>query len=117
MADPYLRRSMVDRLKLAALITVATLAFGILGLIVNNFVASDWRLVGNPFDVGAFFRDDEPELIVDERLSGRTMRFGDSVRSIRIETSHLHINVRGGASTSIDLAIALSGDATDTSRF
>ncbi|MBC8146263.1 MAG: hypothetical protein H7X80_11815 [bacterium] len=108
---------MSDRLKLTALYSVATIALGTLGIIIFNFVANDWRLVGNPLDVSAIFGDDEPEVVVDDRLESHTLHFGDSIRSIRIVSSRLHVNVRGTSSSTIDVALSLAGDATDSNRF
>lgn len=107
---------MNDRIKLAALIGIALIAFGALGVIVYNFVANDWRLTDNPLDLsGALGDEEQPE--ADERTATRTLHFGDSVRSIRLATQALRVRFDAAVTPGIDLHVALSGDATDSSRY
>lgn len=108
---------MGDRLKFAALLAVATLAAGTLGLVVYNYVANDWRLAGNPFDLSVLFGNDDPEVEVDPRTSGWSRSFGDSVRAVAISATGMRVTLRGSSSESIALTISLSGDATDSTRF
>jgi hypothetical protein len=110
---------MNDRLKLTALLAVAFIALATLGVIVYNFVANDWRLEGNPLDLSFLFGDDEEEIEqeTDARTSVRTMAFGDSIRSVAIESHGLRLLVTAARAPLVQIRLTLNGDASDSTRF
>jgi hypothetical protein len=110
---------MGDRIKLATLLIVAATALGALGVIVYNVAANDWRLDGNPLDLSFLFGTEEDELEpdTDERVAVHTARYGDSVRSVRIETHGLRVQIGPGVGEEITVSLTLSGDATDSTRY
>lgn len=108
---------MSDRIKLAALLFVAFVALGTLGIVIGNFVANDWRLAGNPLDLSFLFGDEEPEFDADERTVAHSLVFGDSVRTVRIQTSALRIRIGESATSQLHLRLTLNGDATDSTLY
>jgi hypothetical protein len=108
---------MSDRIKLAALLGVAIVAMAMLGVVVYNVVANDWRLDGNPLDLSFLTGEEDSELDADVRTLSRSLRFGDSVRAISVETHALRISVGASGSDEIEVRFSLSGDATDSALY
>jgi hypothetical protein len=108
---------MRDRLKLAALLGVAVLALGALGVVVYNFAANGWRLHGNPLDLSFLDGggDEAPE--PDERSVVRSMRFGDTIEAVHVVSRELRVRIGASHSGGCEVRLTLTGDATDSTLF
>jgi hypothetical protein len=106
---------MNTRIKLAALVAVASLALTGCAIVLYNFVANDWRLSGDLFSID-FLTGDDSSPATPIRTREWEFSIADTVY-LSIEASDMNVLLEGHDAEQTYVMTLLEGEAADESKY